>query len=92
MLTLQGSCRQFQSGKNLKEWPGGILMTDEILGKMKKNVYYPGNHLGKKKKLKGLLEKGLLHRMDGSFLCGPDSEPNYCLTDKGILHKERQIK
>ena len=67
-------------------------MTDDILGKMKKNVYYPGNHLGKKKILKGLVEKGLLHRADGSFLCGPDSEPNYCLTDKGVLYKERQIK
>jgi hypothetical protein len=55
-------------------------------------VYYPGNHLGKKQVLKGLVEKGLLHRADGSFLCGPDSEPNYCLTDKGILYKERQIK
>ncbi|MGD8212613.1 MAG: hypothetical protein PVH37_10090 [Desulfobacterales bacterium] len=67
-------------------------MTDDILGKMKKNVYYPGNHLGKKQILKGLVEKGLLHRADGSFLCGPDSEPNYCLTEKGILYKERQIK
>ena len=67
-------------------------MADEILEKMKKGVYYPGHHLGKKQKLKGLVEKGLLDRMDGSFLCGPDSEPNYCLTDKGILHKERQIK
>jgi hypothetical protein len=72
--------------------PGGFLMTDEILGKMEKNVYYPGNHLGKKQILRGLVEKGLLHRMDGSFLCGPDSEPNYRLTDKGILHKERQNK
>ncbi len=67
-------------------------MTDEILGKMKKSVYYPGNYLGKKQKLKGLVEKGLLHCMDGSFLCGPNSEPNYRLTDKGILHKKRQNK
>ena len=67
-------------------------MTDEILGKMIKGVYYPGNHLGKKQKLKGLVEKGLLHRMDGSFLCGPDSEPNYRLTDKGILHKRSKVK
>jgi len=67
-------------------------MTDEILGKMEKNVYYPGNHLGKKQKLKGLVEKGLIHRMDGSFLCGPDSEPNYCLTDKGLNFKERGLK
>ena len=92
MLRLRVNCRQFQSCKNSKEMPGGFLMTDEILGKMEKNVYYPGNHLGKKQKLKGLVEKGLLHRMDGSFLCGPDSEPNYRLTDKGILHKERQSK
>jgi len=92
MIRLQGSCRHFQSGKSLKKMPGGGLMTDDILEKMEKNVYYPGNHLGKKQKLKGLVEKGLLHRMDGSFLCGPDSEPNYRLTDKGILHKERQNK
>jgi len=59
---------------------------------MKKGVYYPGNHLGKKQKLKGLVEKGLLHPMEVSFLCGPGSEPNYRLTDKGLLHKERQIK
>ena len=67
-------------------------MTDEILGKMKKGVYYPGNHLGKKQTLKDLVEKGLLHRMDGSFICGLDSEPNYRLTDKGILLKKRQIR
>ena len=67
-------------------------MTDEILGKMRKGVYYPGNHLGKKQNLKDLVEKGLLHRMDGTFLCGPESEPNYRLTDKGILRKKRQIK
>ena len=67
-------------------------MTDEILEKMKKGVYYPGKHLGKKQELKGLLEKGYLHRMDGSFLCGPDSEPNYGLTDKGALHKKHKIK
>ena len=67
-------------------------MTDEILGKMKKGVYYPGNYLGKKQKLKDLVEKGLLHRMNGTFLCGLDSEPNYRLTDKGILLKKRQIR
>jgi len=71
---------------------GGGLMKDEILEKMKKDVYYPGNHLGRKKELKDLLGKGYLHRMDGSFLCGPDSEPNYRLTDKGVLHKKRKIK
>jgi hypothetical protein len=67
-------------------------MTDEILEKMKKGVYYPGNHLGKKQKLKDLVDKGYLHRMDGSFLCGPDSEPNYRLTDKGILHNKPKSK
>jgi hypothetical protein len=67
-------------------------MKDEILEKMKKDVYYPGNHLGRKKELKDLVGKGYLHRMDGSFLCGPDSEPNYRLTDKGVLHKKRKIK
>jgi len=70
---------------------GGIQMTDEILEKMKKGVYYPGNHLGKKQLLKGLVEKGYLHRMDGSFICGPDSEPNYRLTDKGFHRKKRKI-
>ena len=64
---------------------GGGLMADQILEKMKKGVYYPGNHLGKKQKLKDLVDKGYLHRMDGSFLCGPNSEPNFRLTDKGIL-------
>jgi len=67
-------------------------MKDEILDKMKKDVYYPGNHLGRRQELKDLVGKGYLHRMDGSFLCGPDSEPNYRLTDKGLLHKERKIK
>lgn len=67
-------------------------MTDNILEKMKKGVYYPGNHLGKREKLSDLVEKGYLQRMDGSFLCGPDSEPNYCLTDKGLNFKERGLK
>jgi len=30
--------------------------------------------------------------MDGAFLCGPDSEPNYRLTDRGLRHKGRKIK
>lgn len=67
-------------------------MADQILEKMKKGVYYPGNHLGKKQKLKDLVDNGYLHRMDGSFLCGPNSEPNFRLTDKGILRKRRKIK
>ena len=66
-------------------------MTDKILEKMKKGVYYPGNHLGKRDELANLVEKGYLTRMDGSFLCGPDSEPNYCLSEKG-LHSKREQK
>jgi hypothetical protein len=62
-------------------------MKDEIFGKMKKGVYYPGNHLGKKDELNKLVEEGYLERMDGSFLCGPDSPPNYCLTEKGCRLK-----
>lgn len=59
---------------------------------MKKGVYYPGIHLGKREKLSDLVAKGYLQRMDGSFLCGPDSEPNYCLTDKGLNFKGRRLK
>jgi len=65
----------------------GIRMSNKILEKMKKGVYYPGNYLGKKTELSLLEKKGYLQRMDGSFLCGPDSEPNYCLTDKGLHNK-----
>ncbi len=70
---------------------GGIQMTDEILKKMKKGVYYPGKHLGKKQKIKNLVENGYLHPMDGSFICGLDSEPNYRLTDKGLHRKRRKM-
>ena len=66
-------------------------MTDEILEKMKKGVYYPRNHLGKKQKIKILLEKGYLHRMDGASICGVGSEPNYRLTDKGLHRKNRKL-
>lgn len=62
-------------------------MTENILEKMQKGVYYPGHHLGKREELTDLVDKGYLNRMDGSFLCGPDSEPNYCLTDKGLFCK-----
>jgi hypothetical protein len=65
-------------------------MTEKILGKMKKGVYYPGNYLGKKNELSIMVEKGYLQRMDGSFLCGPDGEPNYCLTDKGLGSKGKK--
>ena len=62
-------------------------MRNEILTKMKKGVYYPGNHLGNRNDLALLEERGYLQRMDGSFLCGPDSEPNYCITKKGLEKK-----
>ena len=65
-------------------------MTDDILDKMKKGVYYPGNYLGKKMDLKDLVAKGYLECMDGSYLCGPDSPPNYCLTDEGCLRKHKK--
>ena len=64
-------------------------MTDSILEKMKRGVYYPGNHLGKKEKLTAMVADGYLERLDGSFLCGPDSEPAYCLTDKGVHAKKK---
>jgi hypothetical protein len=67
-------------------------MPEEIMKKMKKGVYYPGNYLGKKSQLSDLVKKGYLQRMDGSFLCGPDSEPNYCLTKWGVLYKKQHIK
>ena len=67
-------------------------MTDKILEKMKKGVYYPGKYLGKSNELSNLEENGYLERMDGSFLCGPDSEPNYCLTDKGIQSQKKKQK
>jgi len=67
-------------------------MTEKILEKMKKGVYYPGNFLGKRGKLSDLVAKGYLQKMDGSFLCGPDSEPNYCLTEKGLDLKGQRLK
>jgi len=69
-----------------------IQMTEKILEKMKKGVYYPGNHLGKRGELSDLVKKGYLQKMDGSFLCGPDSEPNYCLTDKGLSYRGQRLK
>ena len=67
-------------------------MTDKILEKMKKGVYYPGSYLGKRSELSDMEAKGYLQRMDGSFLCGPDSEPNYCMTDRAVLYKRKKIK
>jgi len=52
-----------------------------ILEKMKRGVYYPGPHLGAREELDRLVAQGVLDRMDASFLCGPDSEPAYCLAD-----------
>jgi hypothetical protein len=63
-------------------------MSDTILDKMERGVYYPGSHLGKRETLDKLVQNGYLERMDGSFLCGPDSPPNYCLTDKGCQKKK----
>jgi hypothetical protein len=54
-------------------------MSEQILAKMKRGVYYPGHHLGPRAELDRLVESGLLERMEGSFLCGPDNEPAYCL-------------
>jgi hypothetical protein len=56
-------------------------LSDPILEKMKRGVYYPGHHLGAREDLDRLVAEGLLERLDGSFLCGPDSEPAYCLAE-----------
>jgi len=58
-------------------------MPDKILTQMKCGVYYPGHHLGPREQLDQLVAQGYLERMDASFLCGPDSEPAYCLSDRG---------
>ncbi len=58
-------------------------MSAKILGKMKRGVFYPGHHLGPYEELDRMVTQGLLERMDASFLCGPGSEPAYCLSDKG---------
>lgn len=54
---------------------------DPVLEKMKRGVYYPGHHLGTREALDRLVAQGVLERMDASFLCGPDSEPTYCLSE-----------
>ena len=56
---------------------------------MKKGVYYPASSLGPQSELGKLVDAGYLRRIDGSFLCGPDSEPSYCLTDKGLQEKRK---
>lgn len=64
-------------------------MKPEILVKMKRGVFYPGNHLGTRKDLEELLTQGLLERMEGSFFCGSDNQPSYCLSDKGCREKRK---
>jgi hypothetical protein len=64
-------------------------MKPEILVKMKRGVYYPGNHLGKRRDLEELVTQGLLERMDGSFFCGSDNQPSYCLSDEGCREKRK---
>lgn len=66
-------------------------MKQDILRKMQRGVYYPGNHLGKRKDLDNLVTEGLLEPMAGAFVCGPDNQPSYCLTDKGY-HEKRNGK
>jgi hypothetical protein len=58
-----------------------MTMSDSILEKMKRGVYYPGHHIGTREELDRLVAEGVLERMDASFLCGPDSEPTYCLSE-----------
>ena len=64
-------------------------MKQDILLKMQKGVYYPGNHLGTRKALNVLVNEGLLEPMESCFVCGPDKQPSYCLTDKGCLEKQK---
>jgi len=64
-------------------------MNQEILIKMKKGVYYPGNHLGKRKDLEDLVTNGFLEPMEGSFFCGQNNQPSYCLTDEGCREKRK---
>ncbi len=65
-------------------------MKQEILVKMQRGVYYPGNHLGKRKDLDNLVTEGLLEPMEGSFFCGQGNRQSYCLTDKGCLEKRKK--
>jgi hypothetical protein len=64
-------------------------MKPEILVKMQRGVYYPGNHLGKRKDLEDLVTEGLLECMEGSFFCGPNNQSSYCLTDEGCRVKRK---
>ena len=65
-------------------------MNPEILVKMQRGVYYPGNYLGKRKDLDNLVMEGFLEPMEETFFCGPDNQPSYCLTDKGCREKRKE--
>jgi hypothetical protein len=65
---------------------------DKILEKMKRGVYYPGHHLGKREELARLVSEGVIERMDASFLCGPDSTPTYCLTAAGCRFQKEKTR
>ena len=58
-------------------------MSEKILSKIKRGVYYPGHHLGPREELDRLVESGLLDRMHPSLIYGPENEPAYCLSKKG---------
>jgi hypothetical protein len=64
-------------------------MSEKILSRMKRGVYYPGHHLGPREELDVLVESGLLERMHPSYLCGPENEPVYCLSGK---ERKRAVK
>ncbi|MCU0559426.1 MAG: hypothetical protein MUD16_04455 [Desulfobacterales bacterium] len=63
-----------------------------ILHKMQNGVFYPGHHLGNREMLSALETQGLIERMDASSLCGPDSEPAYCLTPAGCRMKRASAR
>lgn len=70
--------------------PERRLMKQEILVKMQRGVYYPGNHLGRRKDLDNMVTDGFLERMEESVFCGSDNQPSYCLTDKGCREKRKK--
>jgi hypothetical protein len=71
---------------------GAVSMSEAIIGRMRRGVYYPGHHLGKREELDQLVAQGYLERMDASFFCGPDSEPAYCLTNEGCRLKRKMTR
>jgi hypothetical protein len=64
-------------------------MKPEILVKMQRGIYYPGNHLGNRKDLEELVTEGLLERMEESFFYGSDNQPSYCLSEAGCREKRK---